>query len=109
MRLPPDFRRTLTEKSNQELIEMLVHQANYLPEALAAATDELRGRNVPLEDLRRGRALVADADAQLEREQAAAPGIGGRILSHFMGHIVWTIFLALLTAVGVILNGCLSF
>jgi hypothetical protein len=87
MRLPSDFRKTLKEKSNQELTEMLVHERDYLPEALAAATEELRGRNLSAEELQRNESLVVAADAESAREHAS-PGPGARILSHVGLHIL---------------------
>jgi hypothetical protein len=46
MKLPPDFRKTLAEKTDQELYQMLAQADDYLSEALAAAREELGRRNL---------------------------------------------------------------
>ena len=51
MTLPKDFWEQLSLKTDSELYDMLSHQEDYLPEALAAAKDELskqiKPRNEP--------------------------------------------------------------
>jgi hypothetical protein len=46
MPLPPEFCEQLPQRTDRELIEMLLQEDDYLPEALAAATEELRKRNL---------------------------------------------------------------
>lgn len=101
MHLPPDFRKSLKEKSNRELTEMLVHEHDYLPEALDAAAEEIGGRNLSAAELQRNRSLVAAADVESAREHAG-PSPGAWILSHFM----WQIFLGILALVAIALRWC---
>jgi len=46
MPLPQDFWQQLPLKTDVELYDMLDHQEDWLPEALAAAREELRKRNL---------------------------------------------------------------
>src|SRR5438105_2746145 len=70
MTLPKDFWEQLSLKTDSELYDMLSHQEDYLPEALAAAKDELSKRNLAPERIARLEAgvqsqkAVADAKAQ---------------------------------------------
>ena len=70
MALPTDFWEQLPLKTDAELYDMLAHQDDYLPEALAAAKDELGKRNLApervaqLEATVRSQATEAEAKAQ---------------------------------------------
>jgi len=46
MSVPYDFEKTLTEKTDEELSDMLAHEADYLPEALVAVRLESQRRNL---------------------------------------------------------------
>jgi hypothetical protein len=46
MPLPHDFTKRLTEATDEQLYDMLAHDADYLPEALAAARMEIQRRNI---------------------------------------------------------------
>ena len=47
VKLPPDFEKTLADKSAEELCEMLANAEDYLPEAIEAARAELGRRALP--------------------------------------------------------------
>jgi hypothetical protein len=51
MALSVDFWNQLPLKTNAELFDMLARQADYLPQALAAAREELSKRNLPPEQV----------------------------------------------------------
>jgi hypothetical protein len=65
MTLPKDFWEQLPLKMDAELYDMLAHPDDYLPEALAAAKDELSKRNLAPE-------RVAQLGAEVECQKAAA-------------------------------------
>jgi phosphotransferase system glucose/maltose/N-acetylglucosamine-specific IIC component len=65
MPLPQGFLEQLPLKSDAELYDMLAHQDDYLPEALAAAKDELNKRNLAPE-------RVAQIEATVQSQKAAA-------------------------------------
>jgi phosphotransferase system glucose/maltose/N-acetylglucosamine-specific IIC component len=65
MSLPNDFGEQLPLKTDAELYDMLAHQDDYLPEALAAAKDELSKRNLAPE-------RVAQIEATVQSQKAAA-------------------------------------
>ena len=65
MTLPKSFWEQLSLKTDAELCDILAHQEDYLPEALAAAKDELSKRNVAPE-------RVAQLEAGVQSQQAAA-------------------------------------
>jgi hypothetical protein len=64
MKLPKDFLEQLPLKSNADLYDILAHQEDYLPEALAAAKDELSKRKLAPE-------RVAKLQAGVETQKAA--------------------------------------
>ena len=70
MTLPKDFWEQLPLKTDAELYDMQAHQEDYLPEALAAAKDELSKRNLAPERVAqlevgvRSQKAAADAKAQ---------------------------------------------
>ncbi len=70
MTLPREFWEQLPLKADAELYDMLGHQEDYLPEALAAAQDELSNRKLApkrVAELEAGvkyQAMAADAKAQ---------------------------------------------
>lgn len=49
MPLPHGFEKALTEKSDEELFDMLAHGADYLPEGLAVIRTEAQRRNLSAE------------------------------------------------------------
>jgi len=65
MPLPKDFWEQLPLKTDAELYDMLAHREDYLPEALAAAKDELSKRNLAPE-------RVAQLEAGVRTQKAAA-------------------------------------
>ena len=46
MPLPHDFDKVLTERTDEQLYDMLAHEGDYEPEALAAARAEIERRNL---------------------------------------------------------------
>ena len=69
MPLPHDFEKTLTEKTDEQLYDMLAHADDYLPDALAAARSEIQRRNL---DPNRVTQLEARAEAVHAQELHAA-------------------------------------
>jgi len=65
MALPKDFGEQLPLKTDAELYDMLAHREDYLPEAVAAAEDELNRRNL-------APAQIAQLEAKHQSENAAA-------------------------------------
>src|SRR2546426_11876712 len=65
MSLSVDFWEQLSSKTDAELYDMLAHQDDYLAEALVAARDELKKRNLAPEK-------VAQIEAEVESEKIAA-------------------------------------
>jgi hypothetical protein len=72
MSLPPDFWETLPQKTDIDLYEMLAHPDDYLPEALAAAKEELRKRNLPPEQSARLEKIVESEKVE-ENAKARIP------------------------------------
>ena len=62
MTLPREFWEALPQKSDAELYEILSREEDYLPEALAAAKDELSKRNVAPE-------RIAELEKKVESEK----------------------------------------
>jgi hypothetical protein len=69
MTLPRDFWEQLPEKTDAELYDIIAHPEDYLPEALAAARDELSKRNLSPE---RTAELEGSVRAQEAKENARA-------------------------------------
>jgi hypothetical protein len=67
MALPTEFWEQLPLETDAELYDMLSHQEDYLPEAIAAARDELSKRNLAPE-----RVAQLEARAQSETAEAEA-------------------------------------
>ena len=67
--LPRNFWERLPHTSDEALFEMLANEADYLPEAVAAAEGELAKRNLPLERVAQ---LKAAAHSQKLAEEAKA-------------------------------------
>ena len=65
MPLPSDFWEQLARKTDAELYDMLAHQDDYLPEAVAAAKDEMSRRKLAPE-------RVAQLEATVQLQDAAA-------------------------------------
>ena len=65
MTLPKDFWDQLPLKTDAELYDMLAHQEDYLPQALAAAKNELSKRNLAPE-------RVAQLEAGVQTQTAVA-------------------------------------
>ena len=57
MSLPKDFWDQLPQKTDVELYDMLAHQDDFQPEALAAFREEVRKRNLPAEKVEQLEAL----------------------------------------------------
>ena len=83
MSLPQDFWEQLPLKTDAELYEMLAHQTDYLPEALAAAKDELSKRNLAPEKVAQLEATVQSRDATAEAKAQERLGWPMRILFFF--------------------------
>ena len=66
MALPEEFWAQLPLKTDSELYDMLAHEGDYLPEALAAAKDELGKRNLAPETVAQLEATVLSQDATAE-------------------------------------------
>ena len=66
MSLPKDFLEHLPLKRDEELYDLLTHQDDYLPEAVAAARDELSKRNLAPEKVAQLEATVRSQDAAAE-------------------------------------------
>jgi len=69
MTLPPDFQKQLPEKTDADLCEMLAYHDDYLPEAIAAAREELGRRNLPPDRVAQ---LQAAVEAQKSQEEKKA-------------------------------------
>lgn len=69
MSLPKEFFEKLPEKADEDLYDMVVHPDDYTPEAIAAATEELRRRNLPPGRMAQ---LEAAAETQVEFEKNRA-------------------------------------
>ena len=69
MALPKEFWEELPQKSDAELYDILAHEEDYLPEALAAAKEELSKRNLVPE---KAAALKDAAQSQKSKEDAKA-------------------------------------
>jgi hypothetical protein len=65
MSLPQDFLERLPLKTDAELYDMLAHQDDYLPDALAAAKEEMGKRNLPPEE-------VMQLEERVQSQQALA-------------------------------------
>ena len=74
MSLPEDFLGQLPSKSDAELYDMLAHEQDYLPEALAAARLELEKRKLAPE-------RVAQLEAVVQSQTAAEEAKAGERLS----------------------------
>ena len=66
MSLPKDFLEQLPLKRDDELYDLLAHPDDYLPEAVAAARDELSKRNLAPERFTQLEATVRSQDAAAE-------------------------------------------
>jgi hypothetical protein len=77
MALPKDFWEQLSQKSDAELYDILAHKEDYLPEALIAATDQLKKRNLAPEKL-------AELESDVERKKAIEDTKAQEPLSWFM-------------------------
>ena len=66
MTLPKDFWEQLPLKTDAELYDMLAHQEDYFPEALAAAKDELSKRNLAPERVTQLEAAVQSQKATVD-------------------------------------------
>lgn len=69
MQLPTDFEKKLTLKTDEQLYDMLAHEEDYLPEALAAARAELQRREL---DPARVTQLGRQTEAKLDEESRIA-------------------------------------
>ncbi len=92
MSLPKDFWEQLPVKADAELYDMLAHQEDYLPEALAAARDELSQRNLAPE-------RVAQLEAGVRTQKAAAESKAQERLGWPLRIFIFIFFCGLLGAV----------
>jgi hypothetical protein len=74
MSLPEDFWDQLPSKSDAELYDMLAHEQDYLPEALAAARQELGKRNLAPERVAQLETVVQSQKAAEAAAEAAKAG-----------------------------------
>jgi hypothetical protein len=84
MSIPEDFWDQLPSKSDAELYDMLAHEQDYLPEALAAARQQLDKRNLAPQQVAQLEAVV---QSQMAAEGAKAEvrlGWPMRILIFFL-------------------------
>jgi hypothetical protein len=80
MPLPKDFWEQLPQKADGDLYEMLAHQDDYLPEALDAAREELRKRDLPPERVSQLKAVVQTHKASEVAKASERLGWPTRIL-----------------------------
>lgn len=66
MPLPKEFLEQLPLKTDAELYDLLAHQDDYLPEAVAAAKDELTKRSLAPEKVAQLEATIKSQDAAAE-------------------------------------------
>jgi len=66
MRLPRDFEEQLANMAGLELYDILAHKQDYLPEAVAAASCELRTRHLTPEGMAQLEAAVRSKDLAAE-------------------------------------------
>jgi hypothetical protein len=98
MSLPNDFWERLPLKTDAELYDMLAHQEGYLPEALAAAKDELSKRKLPPERVSQFEANVLHPDVPVQLtgnrwrwslKAACSAMLGRKVISTFCMSIVF--------------------
>lgn len=77
MLLPHGFEKTLTEKTDEQLYDMLAHEVDYMPEALEAARMEIQRRNL-------GPTLVAQLESGTQSNLAQELQAAQRPLSWFV-------------------------
>ncbi len=82
--LPRDFWEQLQSRSDQDLYEMLANEADYLPEAIAAAREELRKRNLTLEQVTQLQAVAQLEQASQKAKADEHLGWPMRILIFFL-------------------------
>lgn len=101
MKLPPHFRTTLAECEDAQLYDMLAHQADYLPEALEAAQDELRSRDLsPGKAAKLKSGVQARVAAEKERNERPLNGFECALLAFCPIGILAIIFLTYLQSRG---------
>jgi len=84
MSLPKNFPEQLAEKIDGDLYDMLAHPDDYLPEALAAAREELRKRNLPAERVAQLEAVAQTHKAAEDTKAGERLGWPMRILIFFL-------------------------
>ena len=84
MSLPKDFWEQLPQKSDGDLYDMLAHQDDYLPEALAAAREELRKRNLAPERVAQLEAAAQTHKAEEDTKAEVRLGWPMRIVIFFL-------------------------
>jgi hypothetical protein len=80
MSLPSEFWSQLPLKTDEELYDIVAHQEDYLPEALAAAREEVAKRNLSLERTKQIEAAVQSKKAAAESKANQRLGWPLRIL-----------------------------
>jgi len=81
MPLPTDFHKTLAEKTDEHLFDMLAHPDDYLPEALMVARGEIKRRNL-------GPAIITQLEQRSEIIRTQELQIANEPLSWFVGIII---------------------
>ena len=93
MKLPPDFKEKLREKTDHQLYDMLAEADDYLPEAIEAVLEEWNRRNLPLdrvEQIRADRELRITEEASMDEERHEA-ALGAKTIVHLF-HLVRMFF-----------------
>jgi hypothetical protein len=85
MPLPQEFWEQLPQKTDVELYEILGQQDDYLPEALAAAKEELRKRNLTPKNM--AEIAAAAAQARILASQIETNERHKRRLAKFAVHV----------------------
>jgi len=93
MKLPPDFQKSLVDKTDEELYAVLAEPQDYLSEALDAVQAELRRRDLPPERVTQVQRTIEAKRAEATRI-AEMPLAGGVRLLIFL-RICATIWLPL--------------
>src|SRR5438045_1566916 len=86
-KLPKVFWEQLPERTEEELCAMLAEAGDYLPEALAAARQELQRRNLPPR-VARNLEIVARTEAIRNRNNQAVKLANGLLILHALLHVL---------------------
>lgn len=87
MPLPKEFFDRLPERTDADLVQMIAHSEQYVPEAIAAVEAEVAKRNLSLDGVRQ----AADRErSALERERAERSA--ARAVESLSWPLLWLIF-----------------